>query len=62
MSWGCPNMLKSRSSMDVVSNRWESIISLFRGYIPLGSRDIKLKELWLPATYNKGHVVKYWPF
>ena len=21
MSWGCPNMLKSRSDMDVVSNR-----------------------------------------
>ena len=26
--------------MDVVSDRWESIISLFRVYIPLGSRDI----------------------
>ena len=40
MSWGCPDMLKSRSGMDVVSNRWESIMPLFRGYIPLGPRYI----------------------
>ena len=40
MSWGCPGMLKSSSGMDVVSNRWESIISLFRDYIAIGSRDI----------------------
>ena len=40
MSWGWPGMLKIMSCMDVISNRWESIISLFRGYIPFGSRDI----------------------
>ena len=40
MSCSCPGMLKIRSGMQVVSNRRESIISLFRGYIPLGSRDI----------------------
>ena len=40
MSWGCPGMLKSNSGMDVISSRWESITSLFRGYIPLGFRDM----------------------
>ena len=43
MSWGCPGMLKSRSDMDVVSNRWESIRSLFKGYIPHGARDIQVQ-------------------
>ena len=33
-------MLKSKSGMDMVSNRWESMISLFRDYIPIGYRDI----------------------
>ena len=40
MSWGSPGILKSSSGMDVVYNRWESVISLFRDYIPIGSRDI----------------------
>ena len=40
MSWGYPSMLKTGTGMDVVSNRWESNEPLFRGYIPLGSRDI----------------------
>ena len=60
MSWGCPGMLKS--GMDVVFNRWKSIISLFRYYIPIGSRDIfKVKnfEMWLRATCNNGRLVKY---
>ena len=37
-------MLKSRSGMDVVSNRLETIRPLFRGYIPLGSRDIQVQN------------------
>ena len=45
MSWGCPGMLKSSSELDVVSNRWESIRFLFRGYIPLGARDITTFEI-----------------
>ena len=40
MSWGYQSILKSKSGMDVVSNRWESIMSLFRSYISLGSEDI----------------------
>ena len=44
ISWGCQGMLKNRSDMDVVSNRWESIRSLFRGYIPLGARDIQVQS------------------
>ena len=52
MSWGCPNMLTSRSSMDII--RWESIISLFRAYIPLGSRDIKLKNFGFQIPTIKG--------
>ena len=40
MSWGCQGMLKGRSGMDMVSDRWESIIFLFRDYIAIGSRDI----------------------
>ena len=40
MYQGCPGILKSSSGIDVVSNRWQSIISLFRDYIPFGSRDI----------------------
>ena len=39
---GLPSMLKSRNDLDVVSNRWESIGSLFSGYIPLGVRDIQV--------------------
>ena len=44
MSWGCPGKLKSSSGLDVVSNRWESIRSLFKGYIPLGTRDIQIQN------------------
>ena len=48
MSWGCPGMLKSRmrmlKSMDAVSNRWESIRSLFRGYITLSYRDSQVQN------------------
>ena len=61
MSRGCPGMLKSRSDMDVVSNRWESIKSLVQGYIPFVPETFKFKnfETWLPATYNNGRAVKY---
>ena len=41
MSWGCPGLLKSRSGMDMVSKKWETLKSLFRGYFPLGSWDIQ---------------------
>ena len=44
MSWGCPVILKSSSDLDVVSNRSESIRSLFRGYIPVGARDIQVQS------------------
>ena len=44
MPWGCPGMIKSRNGMDVVSNRWEFIISLFRSYILLGSQIFKFKH------------------
>ena len=37
-------MFKNSSGLDVVSNRWESIKSLFRNYIPLGSRDIQVQS------------------
>ena len=40
MSSSCKGMLKITSGMEVVSNRWESIRSLFKGYIPVGSRHI----------------------
>ena len=40
MYWGCPGMLKSISDMDMVPNRSESIISLFRDYIAIGSGEI----------------------
>ena len=40
MSWGCPDLLKSKKGMGMVSNGWESTISLFRDYNPFGSRDI----------------------
>ena len=40
----CPGMLKNRGGMDAVSNRWESIRCLFRGYILLGSRDIRVQS------------------
>ena len=50
MSRGCPGMLKSsRSSMDVVSNRFKSIIYL------LGATSL----LVLESTYNIGRVVNY---
>ena len=42
MSWGSSGMLKSKSGMDVISN----IISLFRGYILLGFRDIQIQKFW----------------
>ena len=62
MSWGCPNMFKSRSSMNVVSNRWGPIRSLLRGYNPLGSRDSQVQTLLnlLSAIINDGRVVKYY--
>ena len=52
MSWGRPGMFKSRNDMDLVSNRWESIISLFRGYIPFGFRNSKMlkRDFQLPTT------------
>ena len=61
MSWGCPGILKNRSGIDVVSNRWESIMSLFTGYTPLVPETFKFKnfETWFPATYNNGRAVKY---
>ena len=34
MSWGCPDILKSSSGMDVVSDRWKSIISFVQGRYP----------------------------
>ena len=46
MSWGCPGILKSSSDMDVISNRWESVKSLFRDYIPIGYRDIYIQKFW----------------
>ena len=54
-------MLKSSNGMDVVYNRWESVISLLRDYIPIGSRDFKFKnfETRLLATYNNEPIVKY---
>ena len=63
MPWGWAVMLKSRSGMDVVSSRWKSIICLGATSV-LVSEAFKLKnfEIWLPATYNNGLVVKYWPF
>ena len=53
ISWGCPGMLKSRIGMDAVSKRWESIVSLFKGYIALVPETLKV---WLPATYSNGCV------
>ena len=53
--WGCPGILKSQSGMDVVSNSWEFIRSLFRGYIPLGSRDIEVRNFdHVTCSYLKG--------
>ena len=56
MFWGSPGMLKSRSGMNGVSNRWESIRSLFRGFFPLVPETFNFKVLIarLPATYNDG--------
>ena len=52
MSWGCQGMLKSRSGIDVVSKRWESLRSLFRGYILLGARDIQVQSFnYLTSSY-----------
>ena len=49
-------MLKSRGGMDVVSNRRESIISLFSDYIHRGSRDIKIQKFWnVTSSYQQ-----YW--
>ena len=51
-----PGMLKSRSGMNGVSNRWESFRSLFRGFFPLVPETFNFKVLIarLPATYNDG--------
>ena len=60
MSWGWSGMLKSRSDLDVVFNRLESIRSLIGGYIPLGARDIQVQsssDFQLPKIM----VVKYQP-
>ena len=46
ITWGCPGILKSSSGMDVISNRWEFITSLFRDYIPIGYRDILIQKFW----------------
>ena len=46
LSWGWPGMSKSSSGMDVVSNRWKSIISSFRDYSPIGFRDIYIQKFW----------------
>ena len=54
MSWGCPGMLKSMSDLDVVPNRWESIRSLFRGYIALDAWDIQSQRFnHLTSSYLK---------
>ena len=47
--------------MNVVSNRWESIRFLFRGYIVLGARDIQVQSFNnLTSSYlNDTRVVKY---
>ena len=61
MSWGWPGMLKSSSSIDVVFNRWESIIFCLGTTSLLAPETSKFKnfETQLPAAYNNGHVVKY---
>ena len=46
ISWGCLSTLKNRSGMDVVSNRRESIISIFRCYTPLGCRYLSIQRFW----------------
>ena len=58
MSWGCSGMFKSWSGMDVVSNRWEFIKSLFRGHIPLGSRDIQVQSF----DHVTSSYLKWWVF
>ena len=40
MHWGWPGILNSNSGMDVISNRWDLIMSLFVDYIPTGYRDM----------------------
>ena len=45
MSWGFPGILKSSSRMNVILNRWESIKSLFRDYIPIGYKDTLIKKI-----------------
>ena len=45
MYWGCPGMLKSISDMDMVPNRSESIISLFRDYFAIGSGNLNSQIL-----------------
>ena len=51
---GYPGMLKSRSDLDVVSSRWESIRLLFRCYIPLGAKDIQVQIFnHLKSSYLK---------
>ena len=54
MSWGCPDMFKSRSGMDVVS-KYENLSYLCLGTTSLLVPEIftfKNFETWLPATYN----------
>ena len=60
MSWGCPGIFESSRGMDVVSNRWESIISLFRDYIPIGSRDTKIQKFWnVTYSYLRSQILAF---
>ena len=58
MSWGCPGMLKIRSSMDVVSKKWEAIRSLFRGYFPPASWDIQVQSF----DHVSSSYLKWWAY
>ena len=42
--------------MDVVSNRCESIRSLFRGYISLGSRGIQVQSSLVRCLRSETHL------
>ena len=46
MSWGFTGMLKNRSGMHMVSNRWEFVILLLKDYMPIGSRNILIQIFW----------------
>ena len=56
MSWGFPGILKSKSGMDVVSNRWESVSSFIKSYIPLDSRDIQVQSF----DHVTSNYLKWW--